>query len=151
MTYRGAALAGAAVPLALALLGLTAWATGALRFASFRADYIPMAPSTAFGFVLVSATLIGRAFDPRDHARNATRAAATLLSLLAVIKLIEFFTGAARLNLEAVLVERPGAFGAVPLARMSPLTAVSLLMVGLALAMQVAAAVAIRRLGRARW
>lgn len=135
VTFRGAVIAGAGVPLTLATLGLVAWVSGALRLASFRADYIPMAPSTALGFLLVSATLIGRASDAGEHARNPTRAAAGLLSLLAAIKLIEFFTGAAMLNLEAALVERPGAFGAVPLARMSPFTAVSFLMVGLALAM----------------
>lgn len=133
MTYRGVAIADALGPLVLALLALAAWITGFLRLASVRSDYIPMAPSTAIGFVLLSGTLIAFAFDARPATRNAARTAAGLLSLLAVIKLVEFLTGAAVLNLEAVLVAPPGEFGAVPLARMSPLTAVAFLGAGLAL------------------
>ena len=63
------------------------------------------------------------------------RAAAGFLSLLAVIKLAEFFTGAAVLNLEAALVSQPGDFDAVPLARMSPWTAMAFLGSSLALAL----------------
>jgi signal transduction histidine kinase len=133
MTYRGIVIAGALGPLVLALLALAAWITGFLRLASVRSDYIPMAPSTAIGFVLLSGTLIAHAFHARPATGNAARAAAGLVSLLAVIKLVEFFTGAAVLNLEAVLVAPPGEFGAVPLARMSPLTSVTFLGAGLAL------------------
>lgn len=129
MTYRRAAVAGALVPLSLSLLAVVAWLTGFLRLASVRAEYIPMAPSTAIGFALV-----GVARDASAVTRNAARAVAALVTVLAVIKLVEFFTGAAILDLEAALVARPGEFGTVPLARMSPLTAISFLLVGFALA-----------------
>jgi hypothetical protein len=133
MTYRRVAISSALGPLVLALLALTAWITGFLRLASVRSDYIPMAPSTAIGVVLLSGALIAYAVHTRPATEHAARAAAGLVSLLAAIKLVEFSTGAAVLNLEAVLVAPPGAFGAVPLARMSPLTAVTFLGAGLAL------------------
>jgi signal transduction histidine kinase len=132
--YHRVSATAAILPLGLALLALAAWTSGSLRLASIRAAYIPMAPSTAIGFLLASAVLIGLALDGTTARRNAARAAAAFLALLAVIKLIEFFTGIAALNLEAALVAQPGEFGRVPLARMSPLTAVAFLLVGLALA-----------------
>jgi hypothetical protein len=130
--YRRAAIDGALVPLALSLLTAAAWITGFLRLASVHAEYIPMAPSTAIGFALLSATLMGLAYGATAVTRNAARAVAGLIAVLAVIKLVEFFTGAAALNLEATLVARPGEFGTVPLARMSPLTAVGFLLVSFA-------------------
>ena len=132
-TYHQAALAAGLVPFVLAVLGLMGWLSGYLRLASVRAQYIPMAPSTAIGFLLVSAALTGVAFDGSPRVRHGVRAIAGLLSVLALIKLIEFFTGTAALNLEATLVARPADFGTVPLARMSPLTAIAFLATGLTL------------------
>jgi signal transduction histidine kinase len=134
MTHRGVAVVGALGPLVLALLGLAAWFTGFLRLASLRSDYIPMAPSTAIGFALLSTVLIAVSCDATVRRRHAARAAAALLSVLALIKLAEYLTGAALLNLEVALVAQPGSFGTVPLARMSPLTAVAFLLAGMALA-----------------
>lgn len=131
--YPVAALASLG-PLLLALLGLAAWATGALRLASLSADYIPMAPSTAVGFATISIALIALSLRATAATRKGSAVAAAALALLAAVKLVEFFTGAVLLNVEAVLVARPGAFGLVPLARMSPLTAVGFLLSGLALA-----------------
>ncbi len=139
MPLRRAAIAGALLPFALALLALAAWATGALRLASVRAEYIPMAPSTAIGFVLVGAACIALSFDAGPLARMVVRGAAGVVTLLALINLLQFFTGAAALNLEALLVAQPGSFGDVPLARMSPLTAAGFLLAGPALARLAAA------------
>jgi signal transduction histidine kinase len=134
MPYRSAAVVGAFVPLTLSLLALGAWATGFLQLASVRAEYIPMAPSTAIGFLSVSATLIAFVCSPTRVTREAAQGAAGIVVVLAVLELVEFSTGSAALNLEAALVARPGDFGSVPLARMSPLTAIAFLLAGLALA-----------------
>ena len=133
VTYRSVALGSVLLPLVLALLGLAGWLSGSLRLASVRTQYIPMAPSTAIGFLLVSAAVIGIALEAGVAVRNAVRVVAALLSVLAIVKLLEFFTGTAALNLEATLVARPADFGTVPLARMSPLTAVAFLATGLTL------------------
>jgi signal transduction histidine kinase len=132
MPYRTVSIVCALGPLSLALLGLFGWATGFLRLASFGPEYIPMAPSTAIGFLLVTAVVIAVAFEI-GPAGQVARLAAGLLAALAVVKLVEFVTGAAALNLEAALVAHPGEFGSVPLARMSPLTAILFLMASTAL------------------
>ena len=93
MSYRQAATAGTLVPLAFGLLGLTAWTTGLLRLASVRAEFIPMAPSTAVACVLVSAALIALAFGHGTTTRNSVRAVACLVSTLALIELVKFFAG----------------------------------------------------------
>jgi signal transduction histidine kinase len=121
------------VPLTFALLGLAAWLTGALWLASFRGSYIPMAPSTAIAFTLVSVALITLTQSAGPIAREVVRAAALLVFVLAAIKVVEFVSGITILNLEAALIAQPGRFGTVPLARMSPVTAVTLALCGVAL------------------
>jgi PAS domain S-box-containing protein len=119
--------------LAFAVLSVVAWTTGYLRLASLRAEYIPMAPSTAVAFLLVSAALIALTRGGGAGIREGVRAAGLLVFTLAVIKLVEFASGVVIVNVEAALVERPGHLGAVPLARMSPLTAGGLSLTSLAL------------------
>ena len=148
MTYRHVATAGTFVPLTVGLLGLTAWTTGFLRLASVRTDFIPMAPSTAVACVLVSAALIALAFGHGTTIRNSVRAVACLVSILALIELVEFFAGVEVIDWETALIERPGMFGAVPLARMSPLASATFVMVGLALwCLTIARSPAVRSLG----
>jgi PAS domain S-box-containing protein len=124
MTYRRLATASALIPLAFALLGLAAWITGRLRLASLRTEFIPMAPTTAVVFVLVSAALIAVAFGQGTTMRNAVRAAACLVFIFACVGHLEF---------ETAFIGQFGTFGAVPLARMSPLTATTFALIGLAL------------------
>ena len=133
MTYRRLATASTLLPLAFALAALVGWITGHLRLASLHTEFIPMAPATAVAFVLVSAALIAVAFGHGTTMRNAVRVAACLVSILAFMELVEFFAGFTLIAWDAALIERPGTFGAVPLARMSPLTATTLALVGLAL------------------
>lgn len=139
MMYLRAAVISAIFPLSFACLGLIAWTTGFLRLASVTDAYIPMAPSTAIGFLLIGGAIVSLAHRREDPVRIRARLAAALLSILAIIKLVEFFVNNPLLNLEAALVANPGEFGAVPLARMSPLTAVSFLLSGASLAMLTAA------------
>jgi PAS domain S-box-containing protein len=130
---RRIAVAGALVPLLFAVGGLTAWTTGVLQLASLNTTYIPMAPSTALAFMLVGSALITLACDPQAIARELVRGAALLVFVLATIKVIEFLSGATIINVEAALIARPGQFHGVPLARMSPVTAVALALCGIAL------------------
>jgi len=91
MMYKRIAATGALVPLVFALLGVAAWTTGRLRLASLHAAYIPMAPSTAIGFLPVSVVLIATAFGRGRTTPLAVRAAAGLVFALASIKLVELF------------------------------------------------------------
>jgi PAS domain S-box-containing protein len=133
MAYRRVATASALVPFAFALLGVAAWTTGHLRLASVRTEFIPMAPGTAVAFLIVSGALIALASRHATAIRNAVRVAASLVFVLAFIMLVEFYAGLTVLGWEEAIIGRAGRFGAVPLARMSPLTATTLALVGLAL------------------
>ena len=135
MSYERAAVVCVISPLSLACLGLIAWTTGFLRLASVSDAYIPMAPSTAIGFLIAGGAIISLA-QRRDGAFGlGARVAATVLSVLAIVQLVEVFARLPLPDLEAALVAQPGEFGAVPLARMSPLTAVSFLLAGASLAL----------------
>jgi PAS domain S-box-containing protein len=127
------AAASTLVPLAFGLAGLAAWFTGRLRLASFHTEFIPMAPGTAVALVLMSAALFAVAFGRGAAPRRAVRAAALIVSTLAFVELVEFFAGVSAIDWEAFLIPRAGTFGAVSLARMSPLTAATLALVGVAL------------------
>jgi signal transduction histidine kinase len=133
LTSRRVAILAALAPLGLAALALLAWLTGALRLASLRTEYIPMAPSTAIGFLVVGTAIVGRASRDNQLTRRLAGLAAVYLSVLATITVIEFSSDLVAFNLERLLVADPGEFGAVPLGRMSPLTALAFLVTGVSL------------------
>ena len=61
MSYTGSARLKTASGLVVALVGLSAlagWGTGQRLISSIRADYIPMAPNTAVGFLLLGIALV---------------------------------------------------------------------------------------------
>jgi len=131
--YQRLATSSAIVPLAFALLGLAGWMTGRLQLASLRTQFIPMAPTTAAAFVLVSATLIAVAFGRGRTTHNVARVAAGVVVTFASMGLLELFGVASVSDWEAATIGQFGTFGAVPLGRMSPLTATAFELVGLAL------------------
>ena len=133
MTHRRLATVSALVPLTFALLGLAGWNTGRLRLASVYTEFIPMAPATAVGFVLVSAALLAFALGHGTTMRNVVRATACLVFIIAFMELLELFGSASVIDWERALIGQVGTFGAVPLARVSPLTAVAFALVSLAL------------------
>jgi signal transduction histidine kinase len=111
-------------------LGAAGWLSQHLVLASLHPRFIPMAPSTALAFVVsaIAFALLGRG-------RAADRACAGIGAVVGA-------AGAARLltivihggipDVERLLVRNPGSFGAVPLGRMSPVTAVALAATGAA-------------------
>jgi PAS domain S-box-containing protein len=141
MGYPRLATASAIIPLAFALPGLAAWITGRLWLASLSPDFIPMAPATAIGFTLVGAALIALAYGQGTIPRTAVPAAACVVFVGALLGLSGASRGAGGIDWEGALVGQFGTFGAVPLARMSPLTSSTFALV----------AVALGALGRTRW
>ena len=120
------------------LAGLCAgagWLTGRHLLASLNSDYIPMAPSTALAFLLLGMALF-------CHARFASARFTQFLGI-AVIALVLLQSGVnlvgfvldkpLGLDVESRLLHNPGMFGAVTAGRMSPLTGVSFVIVGLAM------------------
>jgi hypothetical protein len=117
----------------LGLFAILGWVSGLTLLASIRANYIPMAPSTGVAFTLLGAVLMLSVTAPAHKlVRMGVALIALLVSLLGVLKLAEFFLGVRiGLDVEAIMVRNPGMFGAVPLARMSPITAANFVLSGL--------------------
>ncbi len=120
---RRVTVAASLAAMALAALALAGWATGNLRLASVRGDFIPMAPNTAACFLLLGAALLGRSSRP-----GFPRAVAFAVAAVAAHALV----------VESVESGGPGGgaggrLGPFPLGVMSPVTAAAFLVAGAAL------------------
>ena len=119
----------AAVLGTLGMLGTIGWTSGWLVLASVQSRYIPMAPITALAFLALTVAFMALGANPR-------RAPLAMASAMGVV-----FIGIATLirrvmavpDLERSFVPDPGAFDGVPLARISPVTAMSIAVVGIAI------------------
>jgi serine phosphatase RsbU (regulator of sigma subunit) len=118
--------------LLLGSLTLVAWATGMPLLASIRSSYIPMAPSTALGFVFLGTGLLAWIAAPGQSRRALAAAGGGLTTALGMVKWIEFSTRF-HFGLEELLVRNPAMFGNVPTGRMSPITASEFILAGLSL------------------
>lgn len=117
----------------LGAAGLAAWITGRLVLASANQRFIPMAPATAMAFVLLSGALLALT---AGKAKRVAAAAGALVAVFALGKLVAYlFGGSALPDIEPLFVRNPGAFGAVPLARISPVTAAGLAALGLSVSL----------------
>lgn len=109
------------------------WALNWLLLTQINPSYIPMAPSTALSFVVLSGVLL---VHVRRYAHPAVgilaKTGTFLVILMSFIILIEYFTGMG-LDIERLLVVRPEKLGGVPIGRMSPITAANFLLTGMAL------------------
>ena len=126
-SFRIIPLICALLAIALGLLTLIGWISGVPLLASVRANYIPMAPSTAFCFTLIGVGLIA-------HLLKAAlgwipRVVASVVLAVACAKLVEIF-GDLNFGIDPWFVRNPGLFGAVPTGRMAPMTAINFLFIG---------------------
>jgi signal transduction histidine kinase len=108
----------------IGLLALLGWSFGLSRLASIRHDYIPMAPSAALCFLCIGAALIMSQYSLRFIPRLL---AATVL-LVACAKVLEVLLGI-HLGIDEWLVRDPTVFGSVHTGRMSPITALNLVLI----------------------
>ena len=110
------------------MLALAGWLSGARLLAGELANYVPMAPSTALLFLLISGALFCYARWPGLRlSRLFTLITVVIAFLTGLLVLGEFITGV-DLGVEQVLSRTNEFMGAVPLGRMSPLTAVAFLL-----------------------
>ena len=126
-SFRIIPLICALLAIALGLLTLIGWISGVPLLASVRANYIPMAPSTAFCFTLVGVGLI--AYLLKAALRWIPRVVASVVLAVACAKLVEIF-GDLNFGIDPWFVRNPGLFGAVPTGRMAPMTAINFLFIG---------------------
>ncbi|HXG72456.1 MAG TPA: ATP-binding protein [Gemmatimonadaceae bacterium] len=128
---RTCAIAAAALG-ALGASGLAGWLSGRLVLASLGAAFIPMAPLTALAFVSLAIAFLR--LRRRTSSDIPATIAAALVCALGSARFIALLSGGTAFpDVEATLVRSPGAFGAVPLARISPVTAACLAATGAAI------------------
>jgi len=109
------------------------WVLNWLLLARISPAYIPMAPSTALSFVILSFALFVYARKPDSpQAMTFAKVGAFLVLLVCFFILIDFFTGAG-LDIENLLYFQPEKLDAVPIGRMSPITAANFLLSACAL------------------
>jgi two-component system cell cycle sensor histidine kinase/response regulator CckA len=125
----GTALACASATAFLGGLGLLGWITPWPGLASIDPVSIPMAPSTALAFLLLGATVI---LEARRPSPRLTTTVSLLVSVFACVQLVTFFAGLPP-TLDALFVPDPDMFGGAPTGRMSPWTALGLLLASLSL------------------
>ncbi|HEY1893032.1 MAG TPA: PP2C family protein-serine/threonine phosphatase [Chthoniobacterales bacterium] len=126
-SFRIIPLICALLAIALGLLTLIGWISGVPLLASVRANYIPMAPSTAFCFTLIGVGLI--AYLLKAALRWIPRVVALVVLVVVCAKLVEIF-GDLNFGIDLWFVRNPGLFGAVPTGRMAPMTAINFLFIG---------------------
>jgi PAS domain S-box-containing protein len=121
--FRRAVALGTAGASGIALAGLLAYALGIRVLGSIRPDYIPMAPSTAICFLILSVALYGH--DGKRWMGAARTTVVALVPLVAAFSLLEFIGSLAGLDLtgEDRLTSAVGTVGAIPVGRMSVATA----------------------------
>ncbi len=128
----------------ISLLTVTSWASGWPLIAQWGANYVPIAPSTALAIAVLGAGLFAWSRWPAyPRARQFTACAAVLGSGLAVLLLMPYL-GGFNLDWERFLVPAPGSFEEIPVGRMSPVTAIAVLLAGLALLASVTVSTALR-------
>lgn len=125
------AILGATISSITAVLGLIGYIPGFGVLGSIQEDFIPMAPSTAISFLILSILIL---ILPHINwqRRNTIFGCflALLVSLFGILETLDGFLGT-DLNLENLLIPSPGTLGAIPIARMSPSTGAVFFIAGL--------------------
>ena len=107
---------------------MAGWLFGARFLAGQWSGAIPMAPSTALAFLLLSGGVFSHARWPeRRRSRYFTPVSIGLTALLGLLVLAQFIVGFDS-GVERMLARTNELFGHIPLGRMSPLTAASFLL-----------------------
>ena len=115
----------------IGFIAIIGWLTNLWLLHSIRADYIPMAPSTALAFIIMGGSLFVSARWASHHlAILFSKVSAVLVAVFALLMLIQFFIGT-DFGIEKLLAGESGTLRGFPTGRMSPVTAVSFLLSGL--------------------
>ncbi|MBI5556592.1 MAG: response regulator [Deltaproteobacteria bacterium] len=130
---RTISLALVAAVIVVALIGLAGWLTGNTLLASYGGQFIPMAPSTAICFLLLSVPLFSTLrLAQGPVVSHAALLAGGLVAFYALLVACVWLAGLP-LSLEDLLLAEMGTLGKHPVGRMSPVTAFLFLLSGLSL------------------
>lgn len=132
-TFSQIAQGCALLVLVIAIIAMLGWGFDLGILTRFKEEFIPMAPSTGLGFILLSLGLFVYIRWPSSrYWRPFSTIVAAFASCLGLFIFIQFVFGF-DLGLEHWLSKTSNTFGKVPIGRMSPITAMSFLLAGLSL------------------
>ncbi len=131
LNVSGQIMSGIVLLVAIVLAG--AWASGNLEIASFGTGTIPMAPSTALLFILISGILLALVRHPGSPGTRWAGLAIGLFAMVFSLLILGEHLFWTTLDIEQWIVEGPGFTSGVPLGRMSPLTAIMFMFAGMSL------------------
>lgn len=118
---------------ALAVLG---WITGLRSLSSFRPNYIPMSPDSAFLFVVLGTILVLRIHNRYSTGRKyLLPTLAAIISIYGLLKFFEYFTKS-DLTFENLLFPATESIGSFLIKRMSPVTGFMFFLSGLTLILE---------------
>ncbi|WP_346859312.1 PAS domain-containing protein [uncultured Draconibacterium sp.] len=107
----------------ISIIGLLGWFTGKLFLAKLSVLYIPIAPSTAFSFLLLSAVLLAYLFNFKWKAFETVSVSILFIILLFTLAILVDILFNFKWDIEKIFIKNPDSFGEVVIGRMSPLTA----------------------------
>ena len=115
----------------IGFIAIIGWLTNIWMLHSIRADYIPMAPSTALAFIIMSGSLfVSTRWASHYLGTLFSKVSAVLVTVFALLMLIQFFIGT-DFGIEKMLAGESGTLRGFPIGRMSPVTASAFLLSGL--------------------
>ncbi len=123
----------ASIVAGIALLALFGWVSSVRFLAGQFGTYIPMAPSTALTFLLLSGALFSVVHLPRLRLRRFFELTVVGIVLLIGLLVLAQFIFGIDFGIERVLSRTNELLGSTPLGRMSPLSAIAFLLEGTAL------------------
>ena len=131
LRFRRVAALGSAGAALVALAGLLGYVPGLRVLGSLRSDYIPMAPSTAGCFLILSAASFRHARTPWQSSRLMVMVALVLLvPIVGLLTSVEYFLDI-DFTLDDMLSPGAGTLGEIPVGRMSPFTGGAFVAAGL--------------------
>lgn len=122
----------------LAMSGLLSYLPGLRILGSWGEDYIPMAPTTALSFLILTIIIISLPYIRLDNRKRVLGYFFGLIvSAFGALEVIGFFVDR-DLNFEDVLIPSSGTLNSVPIGRMSPSTGLIFFITGIAIVLLVA-------------
>ncbi len=128
--FKRASLVCMSVALALGIAAIAGWLLNLYTLAGIRSEYIPMAPSTAITFIILSSAFFIRTLKPLSNAGRLFSIIVSGFVLFVSSLVIIQFLGGISSDIEKILVRTPAMLGRVPIGRMSPITAISFFLIG---------------------
>jgi PAS domain S-box-containing protein len=120
--FRLSVLISCGITYIVAIMGLLGYLPGLHRLGSVYSDFIPMAPSTAISFLILSSIIILSLYRQiRGAARLTVLSLSGVVSIFGLLKCIEYFI-AVELSFEQGIVPISGQLGDIPVGIMSPST-----------------------------